>query len=207
MIDFEEMLEKLQQENLTLDQAEQSKNPDIIHGLKGKKNQDCIRRFQAISEYLEPFPINIIADLKQAKVAIHQLKKSTLLGIDIETSKTRDHPNAGLIPKISQIRLVQLFDGKTLTVFDCQPLGGVNWITPLTETHLVAHNACFEAQHFYHQGIEFNHLDCSMLMGRVFLNRKYSLKEAAKEAFDLALDKSLQVSDWGRKELLPEQIH
>ena len=206
MIDFEEMLEKLQQENLTLDQSEQSKNPEIIHGLKGKKNQDCIRRFNAISEYLKPFPINIISNLENAKDAVQKLKNSELLGIDIETSKTRDHPKAGLIPKISEIRLVQLFDGKNLTIFDCQKLGGVNWITPLTETHLVAHNASFDAQHFYHQGIEFTDLDCTMLMGRVFLNRNYSIIDAANEDYDMELDKSLQGSDWGREELLPEQI-
>ena len=37
MIDFEQLLLKLQQENLTLKQASQSKTPDIVNGLKGKK--------------------------------------------------------------------------------------------------------------------------------------------------------------------------
>lgn len=206
MINFEELLTRLQAEGLTLAEAEQSQDPEVLHGLKGKKNQDHIRKFRGISEYLEPYPLDVITSREAAEVLLFELKNRKLLGIDIETSKTADHPQAGLNPRISEIRLLQLFDGDRVYIFDCQQIGGVEWISQLKDTPLVAHNAAFEAQHFHHAWIDFDKLDCSMLMGRVFLNRNYSLAESAREAFELELDKALQVSDWNRERLLPEQI-
>ena len=173
--------------------------------MSGKKNQDSIRKFSRIDEYLKPYHLKIITDLTSADTIIQQLKNKSLLGIDIETSKKTNHEKAGLIPKISDIRLIQLFDGTTVYIFDCKIIGSLNWVSSLNDTHLIAHNASFEAQHFYHIGIEFNNLDCSMLMGRVFLNKNLSLADMAKDSFDLELDKSLQVSNWNRDNLLPEQ--
>lgn len=206
MIEFEEILTRLHAEGVTLAEAGKSLDQEVAHALKGKKNLDHIRKFKRIAAYLDPYPIKVINNKKTAAVVINNLKKKPLLGMDIETSKTTDHPQAGLNPKISAIRLVQLFDGARIYIFDCQKLGGTDWITPIKNTPIVAHNAAFEAQHFHHVNIQFSKLDCSMLMGRVFLNRSYSLADAAKGAFDLDLDKALQVSNWNRKNLLPEQV-
>ena len=56
------------------------------------------------------------------------------------------------------------------------------------------------------KGIAFNNLHDTMLMGRVFLNENKALKDLAGGALGLELDKTLQVSDWNRPELLQEQM-
>ena len=205
MLNIEDIFTNLQAEGLTLSQVTNSQNPEVQHALTSKVNQTSLFKFQQITEYLKPYPIEIITDLLKAEAAIHQLSKAPLLGFDIETSKTVDHPQAGLNPKLSRIRLVQLFDGCRIYLFDCHKIGAVDWIRALSTCHLIAHNATFEAQHFYHNGTSFTTLDCTMLMGRVFLNKNLSLKDAAYEAFGLDMDKSLQVSHWSREDLLPEQ--
>lgn len=167
MIEFEDLLTKLQAEKLTLGQADQSQDKEVLHGLKGKKNQDHIRKFRDISEYLRPYPIEIITDRKAVLAVLFKVKRQHLLGIDIETSKKTDHPKAGLIPKISNIRLIQIFDGERIYIFDCQKIGSVDWMAALRDTRLIAHNAAFEAQHFLHAGITLNKLECSMLECRV----------------------------------------
>jgi DNA polymerase-1 len=95
---------------------------------------------------------------------------------------------AGLNPKVSRIRLIQLFDGKSIYLFDVFKIGSTDWMQTLKNQHFIAHNATFEAGHFHHAGIVFSNLDCTILMGRVFLNRNVSLKDAALEAFDLEME-------------------
>ncbi|MFK7910024.1 MAG: DNA polymerase [Akkermansiaceae bacterium] len=207
MIEFEELLTRLRDEYITLEDADQSVDPEVIHGLKGKKNQEHIRKFQTITKYLAPYRIEMIDTLEVAEATAGQLRNRPLLGIDIETGKTEDHPQAGLNPKISTIRLVQLFDGETIYVFDCHRIGSVTWMEMLKNSVLIAHNMAFEAQHFHHAGIDFSNPECTMLMGRILSNRSKSLADAAKEfCLDVEMDKALQVSDWNRKRLLPEQI-
>jgi DNA polymerase-1 len=206
MLNFESLLCALQEEGLFLAQADQSQNTEVKHALTSNVNQKSIANFYEMQRYLAPYPITVINDNQTAQRIVLTLKTSILLGIDIETSKRVNHPKAGLHPKLSHIRLVQLFDGQSIYIFDCLKLGGVNWIESLKDNHLIAHNACFEAQHFFHAGITFSNLDCSMLMGRVFKNENLSLKDVAKNAFTLNVDKTLQTSNWGRENLLPEQL-
>lgn len=206
MLTYENVLERLQSEGLTLDLAHLSQDLEVKKALTRKVNQRCIRRFQEIVEYLKPFQITVIHERKAVDSALKHLSQATLLGLDIETNKSAEHPQAGLNPKLSKIRLIQLFDGKTVYVFDCLQIGCLDWMDAIKDCHLIAHNASFEAQHFFHNGIIFSHLDCTMLEGRVFLNRNLSLKDAAKDAFGLDMDKTLQVSNWNREPLLPEQI-
>jgi len=155
MIGFEEMLVQLRDEQLSLDNAPASKNAEVLHGLKGKKNQGHIRKFKGIAEYLKPYPLHIITDNASALSIVMQLKSKLLLGLDIETSKTVVHSKAGLIPKISEVRLIQIFDGQTIYVFDCKAIGSIQWMEELKDNHIIAHNAAFEAQHFHYIGIEF----------------------------------------------------
>ncbi len=130
-----------------------------------------------------------------------------MLALDIETGKTDpNHPQSGLNPKLSRIRLIQYSAGTICFLFDQYKIESLDWINPLISAPTVAHNALFEASHFLYQGIVFNDLHDSMLMGRVFLNANKSLKDLAGEALALELDKSLQVSDWNRPALLREQL-
>ncbi len=144
---------------------------------------------------------------EQAEKAAETLSKADVLALDIETAKTNpDHPQAGLNPKLSRIRLIQYCDGHNCYLFDQYMIDNLDWIQPLLSINTVAHNALFEAGHFLHHGIVFNDLHDTMLMGRVFLNENKALKDLAADALDLELDKTLQVSDWNRTELLHEQL-
>lgn len=205
-MNFEEMLTELQLENLSLKDVFASQNKIVQSALKSKEIQTSLARFEQIRHYLAPYQITCISKLEQALQVANLLKQSQFLGLDIETSKTCEHQQAGLNPKVSRIRLIQLFDGKAVYLFDVFKIGSTDWMHTLQHQHLIAHNATFEAGHFHHAGITFSKLDCTMLMGRVFLNRNLSLKDAALDAFNLQMDKHLQVSNWGRENLLPEQL-
>lgn len=151
--------------------------------------------------------IQYIDNLDAAHQAAQQLSASPLLALDIETAKLDlEHPQSGLQPKLSRIRLIQFYDGTTCYLFDQFRIDSLDWITPLLSVDTVAHNALFEAGHFLHQGIVFDALHDSMLMGRVFHNENKALKDLAADALDLTLDKTLQVSNWSRPELLQEQL-
>lgn len=203
---FEEMLIELQAENLSLENVHASQNKAVQTALKSKEIQASLARFEQIRAYLAPYQITCISTLEQALQVADLLKQSQFLGLDIETSKTCEHGQAGLNPKVSRIRLIQLFDGKLIYLFDLFKIGSLEWMHTLQHQHLIAHNATFEAAHFHYADVVFSKLDCTMLMGRVFLNRNLSLKDAAQDAFDLDMDKHLQVSNWGRENLLPEQL-
>ena len=203
---FEELLETLQAEGLTLQSVAKSENKLVQNALKSKETQAAVARFEQIRAYLASYPIIHITELLQAQKTAEFLKQSQFLGLDIETSKACEHQQAGLNPKVSRIRLIQLFDGKSIYLFDVFKIGSTDWTHTLQNQYLIAHNATFEAGHFHHAGVIFSNLDCTMLMGRVFLNRNLSLKDTALDAFGLEMDKHLQVSNWGRENLLPEQL-
>jgi DNA polymerase-1 len=151
--------------------------------------------------------LHVVDSLDAAYQASDKLANSDMLALDIETAKTdSDHPQAGLNPRLSRIRLIQYYDGRDCYLFDQFRIGSLDWIEPLLSIQTVAHNALFEACHFLHQGILFEDLHDSMLMGRAFLNENKALKDLAADALELELDKTLQVSDWNRAELLQEQL-
>ncbi len=160
-----------------------------------------------------------------------------IYGLDIETSKKSDHKKAGLDPYLSDIRLVQIYDGETVFVFDRltadidNPLA---WF--LNHNRCIAHNGCFELKHLSRRLLEPKlNIECSMLMAMLvdraehspfepdeleeldeeekpksdhkYKNKGgYGLDACVAREFGLAVDKSFQVSDWGKKNLSPEQI-
>ena len=154
--------------------------------------------------------INVITDKDDAVAEVIRLKASAeVIGIDIETAKASDyteHLQAGLHPKVSRIRLVQLFQdrGNGVTIIDCFA-AGYDWLPHLQGGSYVAHNAQFECAHFWHHCQMELGIDCTMLAGRVFYGDLKKLSELATEHLDLEMSKELQVSDWSRHELLEEQ--
>lgn len=171
----------------------------------------------AASEHLDAWlkqhagNINVITDESAAINAIQRLKDNgDVIGLDIETAKASayaEHPQAGLHPKISNIRLVQLFENKAsgVIIIDCFA-AGYSWLPHLLGGHYVAHNSQFEASHFWHHLKQELNVDCTMLAGRVFDGELKKLSELTAEHLDLNMSKALQVSDWGRSKLLDEQI-
>lgn len=150
--------------------------------------------------------VKLIDCHQQLECAILQLLNADLIGIDIETEKLSDHPLAGLIPCISKIRLVQLYDGKICYVIDNRKLG-LRWLEQLQNKCFVAHNAQFEDCHLVYAEVALTTLHCSMLMARTLVGKdNLSLADLSFEALDVVIDKSLQVSDWGAQSLSSEQI-
>lgn len=145
-----------------------------------------------------------------------------LLGIDIETyalTEYRDDEEAGLQPRKSGIRLVQVYDGdKTVYVFDILKLGGLQALGKIIwDKPMVAHNAMFELKHLWHKRVCPRQLGCTLLADRVLngarkdlredlgLSKSAGLKELAKELLGIDISKEEQTSDW-TKELSEEQI-
>lgn len=152
-----------------------------------------------------------------------QASHATLLGIDSETYAAKgyaDDKQAGLSPRKSEIRLVQLYDGEGIVyVFDILKLGGLHvlgdaiWACPM-----VAHNAKFELTHLLRHRVVPQNLGCSLLADRVLngsrmllkeslgLSKKAGLKDLAKELLGIDISKEQQTSDWSIKDLSQEQI-
>lgn len=155
--------------------------------------------------------ITVITDSDDAANEIALLKANGgVIGIDIETAKAVDcaeHPQAGLHPVVSRIRLVQLFQSTSrgVIIIDCFA-AGYTWLPHLIGGRYVAHNAQFECSHFWHHLQEELAIECTMLAGRVFDGEHRKLSDLAAEYLDLKMSKALQVSDWGRSELLDEQL-
>ena len=137
---FEELLETLQAEGLTLQSVAKSENKLVQNALKSKETQAAVARFEQIRAYLASYPIIHITELLQAQKTAEFLKQSQFLGLDIETSKACEHQQAGLNPKVSRIRLIQLFDGKSIYLFDVFKIGSTDWTHTLQNQYLIAHD-------------------------------------------------------------------
>ena len=144
--------------------------------------------------------VKYITAEKELRDALIELNDADVIGLDIETSKLNCHPMAGLNPKVSKVRLIQFYDGKTCYVVDVDRVG-MDWVGSLKDKYMVAHNAQFEDGHLFHAGIKLTNLHCTLLMARVFVGEMgLSLRELSRDAFGVAVDKTLQISDWGEAE-------
>lgn len=160
--------------------------------------------------------------------------KGNLLALDIETyprSEYLQHKEAGLLPHLSYIRLMQFYDGENCVIIDLgvatsdEDYLGFNkdfiddLCAVLEEYDLIAHNAIFETSHLQYLLDKAEYkvypvLQCTQMISTAILhavthetdNFKSGLKYLAEGTLGITLDKSLQVSDWGAENLSPEQI-
>jgi len=183
-------------------------NEEVMRVSKLKNIWQAEGKARNLREWLaDRVTLHTVDNLELARPVAIKLAACDMLGLDIETAKTDPcHPQSGLNPKLSRIRLIQYCDGTDCYIFDQFKINSLDWIQPLLSVKTVAHNALFEAGHFMQQGMVFSNLHDSMLMGRVFFNENRALKDLAEECLDLGLDKTLQVSDWARPKLLREQL-
>jgi DNA polymerase-1 len=153
----------------------------------------------------------------------HLLSQNTALGLDIETyglPEFEGDKQAGLEPRKSAIRTVQIYDGHSrVYVFDILKLGGLACLDQdIWEHPMIAHNGLFELKHLLHKGVYPKRLGCSLLADRVLngdrrelkeelgLSRSAGLKDLAKELLSLDISKEMQTSDWSQETLSQEQI-
>lgn len=120
------------------------------------------------------------ADMAKVIPALEQ-SDIPLFGLDIETARLAGYeeyvspvntlnkpigPQPGLDPHLSSVRLLQLYAGKHVYVFDIWKSGA--GLEPfrklLTTKNFVAHNGIFEIKHISHAGIPGINCGCSMLL-------------------------------------------
>ena len=154
--------------------------------------------------------VRYITDSTAAAEVISSLRNhGDPIGIDIETAKLPEysgHPQAGLNPHLSRIRLVQLYCGGTeVFVLDILAVP-VAILVPLLDKALIAHNAVFELQHLMHQGLEPRRIECTMLQANAIWNTRPKLSMLAEQELRWQISKEAQVSDWGAATLSQEQL-
>lgn len=163
--------------------------------------------------------------IKEKEVALNALSDlmsdpEVAFGIDIETMpkpEYRLHPEGGLSPHLSDIRLIQVLDTSidVIYVFDCKYLNDNEIFIPFLEQGIfIAHNAIFELSFFRMMGVGDMNINCSMLALILVLHAIYptdagtrnSLEAACLMLFDVQLNKSCQTSNWSADELTFEQV-
>lgn len=161
------------------------------------------------------------------------------LGFDIETGRKAgflSDPQAGLCPYRSFISLIQFYDGiDTIYMFDMLSVP-IQLLAPVfNEKRLIAHNAIFDAQHLYHNGIIDIKIDCSMIMynmarcaiytsieeeeaeieegagNKLDFLAKYerhgaSLRAVTAKLLGIYVDKDLQTSNWTDRPITQHQL-
>ena len=156
-------------------------------------------------------------------------------GIDLETAKAAKypkHPQAGLDPRMSEIRLLQLYDGEKIYIFDCfkceNEKKSFNSLVCdfLGQKKLIAHYAIFELKMLMHHFCEPTDMHCSMLLGNFVYHaehspfepapdddedapknvRSMSLAAQTEKYFGIRIPKTYQMSNWNAEELETEQL-
>lgn len=120
-----------------------------------------------------PFTYEVVI----AKDALPAFEDKTL-GLDIETYSTaRLDKKGGLDPYRSKIRLVQIYDGSTVYLFDLLKYPDLQFhLSDLLKKHrFIAHNGCFEIKMLkHHFGWQNLNIDCSMLMAMLIDRAEHS---------------------------------
>lgn len=170
-----------------------------------------------------------ITTAEDAAKAIKKLNANPrkLYGLDIETGKQgkyKTHQKAGLCPHLSFIRLVQIYDGAAIWVFDTRKMGDCGAVKAfVSKSRFIAHNAIFEIKHFLKEGIEVDCI-CSMILAQFVETAEHSpfeprnpdvdekpmkgfgLLSCVQRYFDLVIPKEQQISNWNKKSLSREQL-
>jgi len=139
-----------------------------------------------------------------------------LIGLDTETCAKagyEDYESPGLSPIVGTIRLLQIFSGGVVYLFDMRHLP-FNIFKKFLETkRFIAHNALFDLGFLKAQGIEHCNLSCTFIAARLLMHAKYhsdtiplGLAALTKMLFKEDILKVLQNSDWGKEDLTFEQL-
>ena len=197
------------------DRILESFNPNRLHKAETvvATNQNNVTDLLSASKLLsnDNIEIRYITEKQSADDSVLKLvEHRDFMGLDIETSKFpgyESHPQAGLEPHLSEIRLVQLYGGGDVAyVFDVKALGDLEALYPIWNQQLVAHNANFELKHLIHAGVNIQNIDCTMLQANALTGALPKLSDLAKPLLGWDIDKELQTSDWSAAVLTSEQI-
>lgn len=129
---------------------------------------------------------------EQLDVVRKAVEASSTTGLDTETTGLRGWED--------RMRLLSLTtqDGWTFVIdnfaVDISPLAEA-----LQNTHLIAHNALFDARFLEKEGVKLGRLSCTMLLSQILyagLNPQNSLQEALRRELDVRIGKEQQRADW-----------
>jgi DNA polymerase I-like protein with 3'-5' exonuclease and polymerase domains len=112
---------------------------------------------------------------------------------------------AGLDPRRSRIRLLQLCAGSDFILVVDLDRVGCACLQRLNGVAIVAHNAGFELKFLEQAGVKPGKIDCTMQGSRLLFG-VMSLEKVARESLNVILDKTEQTSDWNAPELREEQF-
>lgn len=169
----------------------------------------------------QEIPLTYVTDKTKAERVLSgfQSRGVRTYAIDTETSpfpKYKSVGGAGLSPYLSEVRLVQCYDGESCFVFDTRTLGDTGIFKQFLETQrFIGHNSVFDLQYFYKQfGISKCDIGCTSLAAVTVLqaldskaNRDWiSLAYLIKTLFGVDLEKGMQTSCWSEPELTFEQV-
>jgi ribonuclease D len=144
-----------------------------------------------------------IVDEQEARDALERLTGETVLGLDTETfwDRTTNQNRVSLVQLASRVGEVLVLDVQTT---------GVEVVRPLVENAavtMVAHNARFDELVLIGAALQPAGLVDTLRLARsALLLPSYSLAAVVAHLFGLALDKSLQQSNWRRRPLTRAQL-
>lgn len=171
----------------------------------------------------ELFEVHYITSVMKAIIAIESLLSNPcgLFGLDIETEALPEfkyNKQAALSPHLSKIRLLQVFDGRQVYVFDLKLIGtSILDFTALTKflttRKFVAHNAVFELAFLSQAGIKKINLGCTLILTKILFHAVYptddlsaSLESLTQTVLKIPIVKLMGASDWSIEDLTFEQV-
>lgn len=165
------------------------------------------------------YPVFYIKDRTKAIQALEKLSTyDVLFGIDIETASLPEYRHiaqAALSPHLSEPRLVQIYNQKSIVVLDmyhCMCWGAL--MDFINAKRFIAHNAVFEMAFLSKVGAKNLNFHCSYLMAKCLFHAtraddgglSASLEGMVQGLFGEGLAKDVQNSKWHEPDLTFEQI-
>lgn len=167
------------------------------------------------------YPAWYVTNPHDAAEIIHHINigypRDTLFGIDIETQALplwKHFHDAALSPHLSIPRLVQIFTGKSVVIFDCNFVNPSLLTTFLESRAFIAHYALFELGFFKKLGIRDMNIGCTHILAKLLFHATrptdegitVSLENLCEGYLKVKLPKQNQTSDWSVPDLIFEQI-
>lgn len=182
-------------------------------------------RTKKYTEEIPTFYVKEPGAAHQAITALRRNKSSARFGLDIETYPRaiyKTYAYAGLSPHLALPRLLQVYTGDAVVVFDLLFLEESlhrEFFRLLQSRKWVAHNAMFELSHLTQwgrrRGVDLAlDIDCSFIMTKICFHAaratdiglRAGLKDVVAGLFGVEILKGAQLSDWSKPNLTYEQI-
>lgn len=164
-------------------------------------------------------PCFYIKTTENAERAIARLMEyDCLMGLDTETAalpEFKEYSQAALSPHLSQVRLLQIYNGKSSIVFDMLHLSPSIFKEFLQTKRFIGHNSLFDTQFLIKQfGVKCLNIGCTYVLWKCIVHAtrptdagiNSGLNDLCDKLLGFPILKVLQVSDWSIPDLTFEQL-